>query len=269
VIRSSYILLPRLTTFASPDQLQRVFTLIRECGYDGVELNVTEPLGIEPRELLRLVQEAGLVVPSFLTGEAYADGLCLSSPQSDVRSRTVKRLVGYVDVARLFNAILVVGLLQGQRRDEPDPDVANRRIAEALKPVAEAAYKQGVDIVIEPVNHLQVGFNHTVAEVQSLIAAIDSPAVRPMVDTVHLNIEERSLTEPIVACGKSLRHVHLCESNGGPFGTGHIDLKSVAKALEQIGYDGFASVKVYRNATLEEAARGSIGYLRRAGFFAR
>jgi D-psicose/D-tagatose/L-ribulose 3-epimerase len=116
------------------------------------------------------------------------------------------------------------------------------------------------------VNHLQVGFNNTVAEVQSLIAAIGSPAVRPMVDTIHLNIEERSLTDPILNCGKSLRHVHLCESNGGPFGTGHIDFMGVGRALKQIGYTGFASVKVYRQSDLETAARESIDYLRRVGF---
>ena len=90
------------------------------------------------------------------------------------------------------------------------------------------------------------------------IADIGLPAVKPMVDTVHLNIEERSLVEPIRACGRQLRHVHLCESNAGRFGTGHIDFKAVRGALEEIGYDGFASVKVYRQVEFDEAARSSI-----------
>jgi sugar phosphate isomerase/epimerase len=264
MIRLSYILLPRLTAFGSVDELRRILLHLRACGYDGVELNLTEPFGIEPAQLELLVREIGLTIPSFLTGEAYADGLCLSSPSADVRRRTVDRLVGYVNVASQFGALLVVGLLQGLRRDEPDPIVANGRIVEGLKPVAKAAAAKGVDLVIEPVNHLQVGFNNTVAEVRSLIAQIGSPAVRPMVDTVHLNIEERSLTEPILACGRALRHVHLCESNGGPFGTGHIDFAAVGNALAQIGYEGFASVKVYRLSTIEEAARASIDYLKRA-----
>ena len=262
----SYIVLPRLAAFESLDKLQRVFALLRECGYEGAELNITEPLGIEPRELERLLHEHNLVVPSFLTGEAYSDGLCLCSPNADIRAKTVARLIGYLDTARRFNAVLVVGLLQGLRRDEPDPVAANRRIIDGLKTVAAAAREKGVDIVIEPVNHLQVGFNNSVGEVRALIDAIGSPAVRPMVDTIHLNIEERSLIEPIIACGKSLRHVHLCESNGGRFGTGHIDFAAVHEALEHIGYSGFASVKVYRQVDAEEAARSSIEHLRRAGF---
>ncbi len=86
-----------------------------------------------------------------------------------------------------------------------------------------------------------------------------------MVDTIHMNIEDSSLTQPIRDCGADLRHVHLCESNGGLFGSGNIDFGPVLKALGEIGYGRFASVKVYRNATHREAARTSIEYLRRLG----
>jgi sugar phosphate isomerase/epimerase len=266
MIHLSYILLPRLTAFESPAKLKSVFSGIRACGYDGVELNITDPLGIDPNELFEMAEEIGLAIPSFLTGEAYGDGLCLCSPDASVRRRTVERLISYVPVAVRCGAILVVGLLQGQRRDEPNTERANERIIEGLKQVAEKAAAAGVDLVIEPVNHLQVGFNHTVAEVQSLIQAIGSPAVRPMVDTIHLNIEERSLTQPILDCGPALRHVHLCENNGALFGTGHIDFAAVGRALNQVGYDGFASVKVYQHPDLQTAARESINYLRRVGF---
>jgi 5-keto-L-gluconate epimerase len=264
--RLSYIVLPRLSAFESPGRFQGVLVGLHESGYEGVELNLTEPLGMDPAALEHAIGDAGLVIPSFLTGEAYGDGLCLSSPDATVRARTVERLKRYLEVARRFSAFLVVGLLQGLRRDEPDPTVANWRIVEGLRSVAEAADSVGVEIVIEPVNHLQVGFNNSVAEVLALIEAIGSPAVRPMVDTIHLNIEERSLTQPILDCGRSLRHVHLCESNGGQFGTGHVDFAAVGQSLRQIGYDGFASVKVYRDVPLEEAARSSIEFLRRVGF---
>ena len=85
-----------------------------------------------------------------------------------------------------------------------------------------------------------------------------------MVDTVHLNIEEQSLTQPIYDCGAELRHVHLCESNGGLFGTGHIQFGPILRALEDIEYDYFGSVKVYRRAALHDAMRSSIEVLRRA-----
>jgi sugar phosphate isomerase/epimerase len=236
---------------------------LADCGYDGVEFNLTEPSAVAAGRLVEFVGEYGLAVPSFLTGEAYFDGLCLSSPQGDVRRRTVERLIRYLDTVERFGAVMVVGLLQGMRRDEPDAEVAAGRIADCLGVVAREAERRGVVCVIEPVNHLQVGFHNSVAEVLGLIARVGSRSIRPMVDTVHMNIEERSLVEPIRACGADLAHVHLCESNGGRFGTGCVDFAGVLRELDQIGYAGWGSVKVYRHLEFEEAARSSIDFLRR------
>ena len=181
----------------------------------------------------------------------------------------MERLKSYLDVASRFDAILVVGLLQGLRSDEADPVSANQRIAACLREVGLAALDAGVEFVIEPVNHLQVGFNNSLAEVKQLIAEIDVPVFKPMLDTIHMNIEETSLTEPVYRCGESLGHVHLCESNAGLFGAGRIDFKSVLDALNSVGYEGFASVKVYRNANLEEGIRSSIEFLRAQSWITR
>lgn len=246
-----------------PDEMARLFRFIAGCGYEGVELNLTGPLLDSLDQIEQAAAASNLVVPSFLTGEAYRQGLCLSTADTARRTAAVERLIAYLPVAVRFHAILVVGLLQGLACDEPDPQVANERIVEGLTEVARAAEAAGAELVIEPVNHLQVGFNHTVDEVMRLIAVIGSPAIRPMVDTIHMNIEESSLTGPIRECGPALRHVHLCESNGGLLGSGHIDFKVVLGALDDVKYDGFASVKVYRKATLAEAATSSMRYLRR------
>ena len=259
--RFSYIVIDRLSSFGSDADIQRTFAFLKECGYEGVELNLTDPPGVRLPDLHRWIDELELVIPAFLTGEAYNDGLCLSSPNEAVRQQAVDRLITGLYTAAEFDAILVVGLMQGLRSDEADPDLANHRIAECLRYVADVAERTNVEFVIEPVNHLQVGFNNSVAEVRQLIRRIGSPAVRPMVDTVHLNIEEASLTQPIRDCGSELRHVHLCENNGAHFGTGHIDFRTVLRTLDEVGYEGFGSVKVYREP-LESGARTAIEYLK-------
>ena len=261
MIKLSYIILNPLSKFASHAEVQRTFAFLKEAGYDGVELNLTHPPGVNLADLRTWLDDLGLTVPSMLTGEAYNDGLCLSSPEASIRQQAVERLITYLDTAAEFNSILVVGLMQGLRCDEPDPLVANQRIADCLRLVGEAAQEKSVEFVIEPVNHLQVGFNHSVAEVRDLINTIGSSAIRPMVDTIHMNIEEASLTQPIIECGSALRHVHLCESNGAHFGSGHIDFAAVLQALDEIGYEGFGSVKVYRES-LEEGAGRAIDFLK-------
>lgn len=262
MIRYSFILMNPLSSFSTPQEVRTKLEVLKEYGYDGVELNLTEPVGFDLDRFEQWLDELGLVVPSLLTGEAYNDGLCLSVPDAGVRRRAVERLIGYLDTAKRFGAILVVGLLQGLRSDEPDPTVANQRIIEGLRAVSDAAVTKGVQFVVEPVNHLQVGFNNTVAEVRALVRAVGSPAIKPMVDTIHMNIEESSLTGPIEDCGEDLRHVHLCESNGGRFGSGHIDFAAVLRTLGEVNYQHFASVKIYRELEFEEAARSSMAYLR-------
>jgi D-psicose/D-tagatose/L-ribulose 3-epimerase len=260
----SFLLLPPLPQLGSGDEIRRTFDLIKACGYEGVELNLTPGTFGYMTCLEQWLADSGLVLPSWCTGEAYGEGLCLSSPDSTIRARAVKRLIEYLDAAEQFEAVLVVGQMMGLLKDEPDSEVANGRIIEGLREVGAAAQAKGVEFVVEPVNHLQAGFNNSVAEVLQLIEAVGSPAIRPMVDTVHMNIEEQSLTQPIYDCGSRLRHVHLCESNGGVFGTGRVDFAAVLRALSSIGYNGFGSVKVYRRATMEEAARTSIEALQRA-----
>jgi sugar phosphate isomerase/epimerase len=75
-----------------------------------------------------------------------------------------------------------------------------------------------------------------------------------------MNIEEVSLTEPIHRAGRDLVHFHLCESNGGFLGSGHLNLPAMFAALDEIDYCGFTSVKVYRHSW-KAGAESSIRYL--------
>ena len=122
------------------------------------------------------------------------------------------------------------------------------------------AERDGGQLVVEPVNHLQVGFNHTVGEVRALIRTIDSPAIRPMVDTIHMNIEEQSLLEPIRPCGDELAHVHL-RVERWHFREWPCRLQAVLDTLRSIGYLGYATVKVYRPRDPAPAACKSLQYL--------
>jgi len=240
--------------------IDRTFQYIRSCGYSGVELNLSPELLNHLDEIEAAADRNALRIPSLLTGTAYQEGFCLSVPDQGIRDRTVIRLSEYLETAQRFQAIMVVGLLQGLRSDEADPEVAQQRIISCLRQVTKAAERKGVDLVIEPVNHLQVGFNHSVEEVCDLVEAVGSPVLYPMVDTIHMNIEEQSIVQPILDCGPRLRHVHLCENHGGIPGTGNIEFTQVFDALEQIAYSDFASVKVYRKAELRKAIVESMEY---------
>lgn len=159
-------------------ELDRRMGRLRALGYDSVELTACHPLPYSVEDLIGLTRKHSLPVVSMLSGWSYArEGLCLASPQAVVRQRAVERLIGYAGLTARLNAVLVVGLMQGLRSDEPDGAAANDRIAACLRPVADAAKVLGTTIVLEPVNHLQVGFNHTAAEAAAMVDRVGAPAL--------------------------------------------------------------------------------------------
>lgn len=235
-------------------------------GYQGIELSASHPSPYPTEAVADLSDKHDLPVVSFLSGWSYAhEGLCLSSPDPSIRDRAVARLGDYVRQAASLNALLVVGLMQGLRSDEPDEPTAQERIAICLRQVATIAESAGTSVVIEPVNHLQAGFNNSAGEAAAVAARVGSPALGTMLDTLHMNIEERSVVGALRDHAPRARHVHLCETNGGPFGTGGLDFPGVLAALRETSYSGHVSIKVYRHADWEEAARSSADLLRRLG----
>lgn len=240
---------------ASLAELSRRMKRLSELGYQGIELSAMHPPPYSSAELKQVVDEHGMPVVSFLSGWSYGhEKLCLCSPEAAIREKAVERLRSYVDYAAPLGAILVVGLMQGLRSDEPDGDFAAGRIVDCLRRAAERAVEKNVSLVLEPVNHLQVGFHHTADEAAQVVARVGSPGLGYMLDTIHLHIEEHSAIATILAHGDRIRHFHLCESNGGRFGTGSIDFKGVLSALRASGYTGCVSVKVYRHLGWERAA---------------
>ena len=258
----SYIIVERPASFGSFEKFAAALHRVKDLGYHGVEFNLTQPAGFELEALARLAESIKLPIVSFLTGANYFDqGLCLSSPRPEVRLRATEQLRQYTQIAARFGAVLVVGQMQGFLSDEPDQALGEARIEECMKRVVEAAERHRTTIAFEPVNHLQAGFNNNLKAVMALAARIGSSYFKPMLDTFHMNVEEKSMTEPIYRVGRDLAHFHLCESNGSLLGSGHLDFDSILQALDASRYPGYVSLKIYRQPWAA-GAEASIEFLR-------
>ena len=114
----SFLLLPPLPSFGSEDEIRRTFDLIKSCGYEGVELNLTPATFDYLSRLEGWLADCGLAMPSWCTGEAYGDGLCFVSPDAAIRKRAVERLVGSLGFDDV--EITVRGFEEGARRRPTD-----------------------------------------------------------------------------------------------------------------------------------------------------
>lgn len=243
--RLSYVL-PDPVSYPSRDEFARHLALIRSTGYEGVELQITEPLAEDGPWLRRVLANAGLPLVAVQTGGSYAKcGNCLATANAAVRQRTVELLKREVDFVHEFGGLIVFGSLQGRTSDEPDRAAGEARILEAVAEVGRHAADKGVVIAFEPVNHLEVGFHNTIAAVQAAIQRLALPSVRIMVDSFHMNIEERDMLAPLAEVRDVLAHVHLAETNRDVLGAGHWPTAAFLAELGRLGYGGFCSIGVY------------------------
>jgi D-psicose/D-tagatose/L-ribulose 3-epimerase len=245
MMKLSYVL-PDPALYRDWAEFEGDLACVKRAGYDAVELQIADPAAFDEPRVRKALLAAGLPLCAFQTGATYATrGNCLCTADDTVRERTVKLLLSFVDLAARWQAVIVLGSLQGRFKEEPDRVAGETRIREALRRVGEYAVKQNATVAFEPVNHGEISFHNTIAEAAALVRGIGLPGIRLMVDTFHMNIEEKDMLAPLHGLGDILAHVHLSETNRDVLGAGHWDTTGFLAELRRIGYRGFCSVGVY------------------------
>ncbi len=244
-MKFSYVL-PDPASYRDWDEFDGDLACMKQSGYDAVELQIPDPAEFDEPRVRRSLEAVGYAMCAFQSGSTYATrGNCLSTKDEAVRERTIRLLERFVDLAARWRSVLVFGSLQGRLSDEPDCAAGEARIEQAMRRLGRKATAQGVTIAFEPVTQEEVGFNNTIESVARLVRRLDLPGVRMMIDTFHMNIEEKDMFAPLPAIRDILVHVHLCETNRDVLGAGHWDTAGLLRALREIGYSGYCSMGVY------------------------
>jgi D-psicose/D-tagatose/L-ribulose 3-epimerase len=95
-----------------------------------------------------------------------------------------------------------------------------------------------VTLALEPLNRFETSFINTAAQVMEVVDQVSSPALGVLLDTFHMNIEERDPAAAIRACGSHLAHFHACGCDRGAPGGDQIPWPSIAAALRDVRYEG-------------------------------
>jgi len=258
--------LPDPASYPDWSEFEGDLASMRQAGYDAVELQIADPCTFDEARVGQSLRAVGYGLCAFQTGATYVTrGNCLCTADAVVRRRTTDLVRSFVDLAARWNAVMVFGSLQGRLKDEPDRAAGEARIREAIHEVGQYATARGATVAFEPVNHSEVGFHNTIAEAAGLVRGLGLPGVRMMVDTFHMNIEERDMLAPLAGIADILAHVHLSETNRDVLGSGHWDTPAFFEELERIGYRGVCSVGVYNTRRpRRECVLRCMDYLKRA-----
>jgi len=232
--------------------------MISQYGFDGLEIPLFRPVEFPAAAIRRGLEANGL---ECTVSAVMVDDLSVISPDAAVRQRARSHLADAIRAVAEAGAHILagplyspVGYLPGRRRTQDEWKWAVEAYQE-LVPVLEA---HDVTLAIEPLNRFETYFLNTAADAVALVEQVVHPRVGVLLDTFHLNIEEKDLGAAGRRAGAHLKHVHTCENDRGTPGSGHIEWDAVFAALRDIGYDGWLTIESFGFALGGISAAASI-----------
>jgi len=228
--------------FTSPftNESTKLFPKFKRWGFKSIEIPIEDPSHIDPAHVKRELDKHGLVC-----GTACA---CVG-PDRDLRGTPEQQKTGLDYMMKVLDQIVVldcpsmIGPVYSAvgRADAVPPAEYKQQwktVVKNLKTICRYAEKRGRQICMEPLNRFETDFINTCDQALKMVKDVGSPALKIHLDTFHMNIEEKNQGDAIRRAGKLLGHLHACGCDRGTPGNDHIDWKSIAKALKEVGYDG-------------------------------
>ncbi|MGD0265083.1 MAG: sugar phosphate isomerase/epimerase [Candidatus Methylomirabilota bacterium] len=208
---------------------------VRDLGFDAIDINVGElPPPFPAAALRRRLAEAGLHASLGAFLNASRD---ITSADAEVRHAGIAFLVGVARLCGEVGAKTFIGPMHSEiRRQRVDPPA-----------VREERWKRCVEglAAVEILNRYESDFLTTTADGVRLCRAIGNPRLGLLLDTFHMNIEERRIGDAFRSAAGHIHHIHTCENDRGAPGSGHLNWIEVRDALREVGYDGICTIESY------------------------
>jgi D-psicose/D-tagatose/L-ribulose 3-epimerase len=242
------------------ESIARVAPKVAELGFDLLELPVEEPGAWDPGRAAELL--AGLGLGASLCC-VMPPGRDLAVADREVVAATVEYLSHCVDVAERVGSAVVAGPMYAAvgrlwRLSEQERVAVLARAGAALRPVAERAAERGVKLAIEPLNRYETSLINTVEQGVALLDEVDHPACGLLLDTFHMNIEEKDPAAAARAAGDRIAHVHACGTDRGSPGADVFDWPAFLAALDLAGYRGPLCIESFTDTNESIATAASI-----------
>lgn len=221
-------------------ELKQLAPKVAKMGFDSIQVPIEGMNDLDYEEGAAIIRDHGLDVSACAAMGPDRDLIHddLSIQENGVRYirhciDAVYTLGGSHLVGPIYSA---VGRVWQQTPGERARDIDT--LVKRLKELATYAEDKGAVLGIEPLNRFETSLINIAPQAIEVIDRVDSPACQIMLDTFHMNIEEKSLGEAIRQTGHRLAHFHACENDRGAPGSGNVTWDEVAQALSDIDYDG-------------------------------
>jgi len=236
-------------------------------GFDAVEIFPPGPEAVRADVVRPLLEKNRLNLAAVGTGAGWvAHRLTLTSAVAAERQRARDFVRSIIDAAAVFKAPAIIGSMQGRWTSEVDCDSAMNHLRDALGELGEHAAQHSLPLLYEPLNRYETNLINLQAEGVTMVRSLSTQNVKLLCDLFHMSIEESDLAATLRSVGKLVGHVHFADSNRRPVGGGHTDIVPIAKALAEIGYEGYMSAECFPYPDPDVAAQTTMNSFRK--FFA-
>ena len=196
------------------EELKAIAPKVAKIGFDWIEIPLEGLDDIDYAQAAAVIREYGLGISC--TG-ALGPDRDLISPDPAIRENAKAYVRGAIDATQQLGATNLVGPFysavgrtwqQTEAERQSDLDL----VVASLKELGAYAADHGVVICVEPLNRFETSFMNLASQVAEVVDRVDSPGVAMMLDTFHMNIEERNSGRCYPAGRQALEaHPHLRE----------------------------------------------------------
>lgn len=208
-------------------------------GFDLIELAALDPASFDARLTASLLAEHGLKAAVSL---GLDDATDVSSDDDRIVAAGRARLELALNLVRDIGGDYLGGVIFSRLGRYVRPVTARGRAnsIESMAWLADKAAVSGITLGLEFCNRYETNVLNTTAQTLQFIAEVGRDNVVAHLDTYHMNIEEESFREPVLAAAAAgkLGYVHVGESNRGALGQGTIAWTEFFGALREVDYRG-------------------------------
>lgn len=223
----------------------------KDAGFDVLEVGAGDLLVMSDTELSKLrdtAKELGLEISANLGPPKDKD---ISSADPEIQAAGVKFLCDIMhQMVKIDCKILIGALYNCWPYDFVDLDKEGlwERAVKNMKIVGAEAERLGITLALEILNRFETLLITDCEEGIRFCRDVDCKAVRLLLDTFHMNIEEDNIPDAFRRAGDLLAHVHVGEGNRKLPGMGSLPWAEIGKALRDINYDGMVVMEPFMKA---------------------
>ena len=229
---------------------------VKAMGFDVIEICIEDPSKLSSDKMVLAAREHGLDIS--ICG-AFGPNRDVSHEDEKIRELGIAYLNTCVDLAAEVGSTYVSGPMYSATGKARLLSPAERKqqfnwAVDSLNRVANYAQSRNVGLAIEPLNRFETDLINTVDQGVELCRAVELPNVGLLVDTFHMNIEEKSLSTTIQNAAPYIFHVQVSENDRGTPGKGQVHWDEFFATLSKINYGGQIVIESFL-PTVKEIAR--------------